>query len=111
MFKRITSASVALVQRLLPDAFIFAVLLTIITFILSLAVTGQSALQLVLHWGNGFWSLLGFTMQMALVLVLGNALASSKPVKKLLVRIAKNRKNTESSNHARILSCRYCLLV
>ncbi|MDO5713266.1 MAG: short-chain fatty acid transporter [Tissierellia bacterium] len=89
MFKKFTSGCVALVQRLLPDAFIFAILLTILTFVLSLITTGQSVLQLVEHWGNGVWSLLPFTMQMALVLVLGNALASSKPVKNLLIRLAK----------------------
>ncbi|MCD1147625.1 short-chain fatty acid transporter [Peptoniphilus sp. KCTC 25270] len=88
MFKRFTAACVSLVQKYLPDAYIFAILLTILTFVLSMISTGQTPLALVQHWGNGFWSLLGFTMQMALVLVLGNALASSKPVKKLLIRIA-----------------------
>lgn len=88
MFKRLTNASVALVQRLLPDAFIFAVLLTILTFVLSMVSTGQGVWAMIGHWGTGFWSLLSFTMQMALVLVLGNALASSKPVKNLLVKIA-----------------------
>lgn len=88
MFKRFTSACVALVQKYLPDAYIFAIILTIITFVLSMITTGQTPMALVGHWGNGFWSLLSFTMQMALVLVLGNALASSKPVKKILVKIA-----------------------
>ncbi|MDO5301153.1 MAG: short-chain fatty acid transporter [Tissierellia bacterium] len=88
MFKKLTNASVALVQRYLPDAYIFAIILTLITFVVSMITTGQGPIALIGHWGNGFWSLLSFTMQMALVLVLGNALASSKPVKKLLVRIA-----------------------
>ena len=88
MFKKFTAGCVSLMQRFLPDAFIFAVLLTILTFVLAFITTGQSLLELVLHWGNGVWSLLSFTMQMALVLVLGNALASSKPVKRLLVKLA-----------------------
>lgn len=41
MFKRLTNASVALVQKYLPDAFIFAVILTILTFVLSFITTGQ----------------------------------------------------------------------
>ncbi|MDO5036756.1 MAG: short-chain fatty acid transporter [Tissierellia bacterium] len=88
MFKRITNGSVALVQRLLPDAFIFAIILSILTLILSMVTTGQSLPALIGHWGTGFWSLLAFSMQMALVLVLGNAFASSKPVKRFLVKIA-----------------------
>lgn len=88
MFKKFTSACVSMVQKYLPDAYIFAIILTILTFILSMITTGQGIPALIGHWGNGFWSLLGFTMQMALVLVLGNALASSRPVKKLLIRIA-----------------------
>lgn len=88
MFKKMTNASVKLVERLLPDAFIFCIILTIVTFILSMISTGQGVMDLVIHWGNGVWGLLGFSMQMALVLVLGNALATSKPVKKLLVNIA-----------------------
>ena len=88
MFKKFTAACVSLVQKYLPDAYIFAIMLTILTFILSMLTTGQGIGALVGHWGTGFWSLLSFTMQMALVLVLGNALASSKPVKNLLVKIA-----------------------
>lgn len=88
MFKRMTQASVRLVERWLPDAFIFAIILTIITFVLSFVTTGQNPIQLVNHWGIGVWNLLAFTMQMALVLVLGNAFASSKPVKKALKSIA-----------------------
>lgn len=89
MFKKLTNASVSLVQKYLPDAFIFAIILTIITFVLSFITTGNTVVELTNHWGNGVFSLLAFTMQMALVLVLGNAFASSGPVKKVLTRIAK----------------------
>ena len=34
--------------------------------------------------GNGFWNLLAFGMQMALIIVTGHALASSPPVKRIL---------------------------
>ena len=89
MFKRLTQASVRLVERWLPDAFIFAIILTIITFVLSMITTGQGPIELINHWGVGVWNLLAFSMQMALVLVLGNAFASSGPIKRLLQRIAR----------------------
>lgn len=88
MFKKITNACVKLVQRFLPDPFIFCIILTIITFVAALPLTGQNPLQMVVHWGNGVWVLLAFSMQMALVLVLGSAMANSPPMKKLLKALA-----------------------
>ena len=39
-------------------------------------------------WGSGVWGLLAFSMQMALVLVLGSALANAPAIKKLIVKLA-----------------------
>lgn len=89
MFKKLTNASVALVQKYLPDAFIFAIILTIVAFVLSFFATGQSVTALITHWGNGVWSLLAFTMQMALVLVLGTVFANAPAIKKMLKGIAR----------------------
>ncbi|UHR02555.1 short-chain fatty acid transporter [Peptoniphilus sp. GNH] len=88
MFKKFTNGCVALVQKLLPDAFIFAIILSIVTFVGAIIATGQGPMEMINHWGKGVWGLLAFTMQMALVLVLGNAFASSAPIKKLLGKIA-----------------------
>lgn len=88
MFKKLTNLSVKLVEKLLPDAFIFCIILTILTFVLGMISTGQGIVEMSTHWGRGVWSLLGFSMQMALVLVLGNALASSRPVKGFLSKVA-----------------------
>ncbi len=88
MFKKITNGCVNLVQRFLPDAFIFCIILTIIVFLGAVGLTGMSPLQVTIAWGGGAWSLLGFSMQMALVLVLGTAFASAPVIKKFLVNIA-----------------------
>lgn len=88
MFKKFTNGCVNLVQNYLPDAFIFAIFLTILTFILGIIFTGQTPLDMIVHWGDGFWNLLAFSMQMALVLVTGHTLASSPPVKKGLRKMA-----------------------
>ncbi|MFO8069357.1 MAG: short-chain fatty acid transporter [Alkalibacterium sp.] len=89
MFKKITKVSVALVKKYLPSAFVFAIALTVIAYITSMLVTGQSFMEMTVHWGDGFWSLLAFTMQMALVLILGNALASAEIITNFLKRIAR----------------------
>lgn len=92
MFRRLTHFFVALVQKYLPDPFLFAVILTIIVFLGGALLTDSSAYQMVQHWGGGFWNLLTFSMQMVLVLVTGHALANSGPVKKVLQTIASTAK-------------------
>lgn len=77
-------ASTMVMKKFLPDAYIFAVILTIIVFVASMIFTKQGFIGLVGHWGKGVWSLLAFSMQMVLVLVTGHVLALSPPFKKLL---------------------------
>lgn len=89
MFKKLTQASVKLVQNYLPDPFLFAVILTLIVFLAGMGVTSQGPIDMIKHWGNGFWSLLAFSMQMALVLVTGHTLASTPIIKKALEALAK----------------------
>lgn len=84
MFRRFTNGCVALVQRYLPDPFLFCIILTTIAFIIAMPLTKQGPMLMVTHWGNGVWSLLTFSMQMALVLVLGSAMATSPPIHKFL---------------------------
>jgi short-chain fatty acids transporter len=85
--QRIAQAMTALAERFLPDAFVFALAATVIVFIAGLAV-GVPALDLVQSWGNGFPDLLAFTMQMALVIVTGYVVASSRPVYRLICAVA-----------------------
>ncbi|HRW25472.1 MAG TPA: TIGR00366 family protein [Spirochaetia bacterium] len=76
-------------KRWIPDAFVFAIILTIIVFALGMIIQGSSFMEMTTYWGGGMWDLLGFSMQMVLVLVLGSALAISKPVHRAMVAIAK----------------------
>ena len=90
MFKKFTNGCVRIVNRWLPDAFLFAVILSIIVYIGAMLATGMGPLKVLSAWGSnsGFWGLLAFSMQMALVLVLGSAMASAKPCKKALRAVA-----------------------
>ncbi|MGP1310773.1 MAG: TIGR00366 family protein, partial [Phycisphaerales bacterium] len=86
-----------------PDPFVLAVLLTILTYLLALFFTspepgspraqGWYAATLLEDWQGGFWSLLGFAMQMCLILVTGHALASSPPIARLLRGLASLPRN------------------
>ena len=86
LLKVLTSFFDRLVQRYLPDAFLFAVLLTFVVFLLGLFFTGSTPIQMVEFWGTGFWDLLAFAMQMSLIVVTGYVLANTPLVKKLLVK-------------------------
>ena len=78
-----------IVQRWLPDAFVIAVILTVVVFLSGIVFEKQSINGMAEYWGNGFWKLLDFSMQMVLILVLGSVLAMSKPLKSVLIAIAK----------------------
>jgi len=65
-------------EKVMPDSFIFAVLLTFIVFILALLVVRASPVKIVESWYRGFWAYLGFSMQMVILLVFGYSLAISR---------------------------------
>ena len=88
MFKKFTNGCVSVMNKYLPDPFLFAIILTFIVFAAGIGMTGQGPLDMMLHWANGFWGLLSFSMQMAMVLVLGNTMASAGVFKKGLRSIA-----------------------
>ena len=80
---------VRLVQRWLPEPFIFAILLTFVAAVIAMPVCHQSPIEVVEHWGGGVWNLLAFAMQMALVLVCGSALAAAPSVKRGITALAR----------------------
>lgn len=80
---------VRLVQRWLPEPFIFAILLTFVAAVLAAVVCHQTPLEVVWNWGGGVWNLLAFAMQMALVLVCGSALAAAPAVKRGVSALAR----------------------
>src|SRR5215213_7827591 len=66
-------------ERWFPDAFVFALAAIVLVFFGGLAI-GVPASKLAFEFGSGFWSLVNFTMQMALVIIAGFVVASSPPV-------------------------------
>ena len=80
---------VRLVQRWLPEPFIFAILLTVVAAVTAMGVCSQSLVEVLEHWGGGVWNLLAFAMQMALVLVCGSALAAAPAIKRGIDALAR----------------------
>ncbi|GAA1424677.1 short-chain fatty acid transporter [Agrococcus citreus] len=76
------------VERWIPSALVFAIILTLIVALLALTVTQTNPVDLVKGWGDGLSGLLAFMTQMALILLLGHMLANTRPVRKLLTRLS-----------------------
>lgn len=72
----------------MPDPFLFCVLLTVLGYLLALGLTPTGPVKLVTQWYDGLWRILPFAMRMILILLTGYALASSRPVRRLLEWIA-----------------------
>jgi short-chain fatty acids transporter len=89
----------AFTERWLPDAFGFVLVGTVLVLILGLA-TGEpllkaaadpdapAAMGMIDAWGAGFWVLIEFTLQMAMIIIGGYAVASSAPVGRLISWLA-----------------------
>lgn len=88
MLKKFSNGCVHMVNRWLPDPFIFCIILSVIVFLGAWPASGSTPIGVIGAWGTGVWALLQFSMQMALVLVLGAALANAPAVKKLIAAIA-----------------------
>ena len=69
-------------ERWFPDAFVFALAAIVLVFIGGM-FAGVTPVTMATEFGNGFWSLVNFTMQMAMVIVGGFVVASSPPIARL----------------------------
>ncbi len=87
-FSRIAVALNDWTQRWVPGAFSIAWILTLLVVGLGVTIGHASLVDCVRSWGDGFWELLPFSMQMCLVMVTGSIVAVSPPVARLLARLA-----------------------
>ena len=86
--KHLTRFSNTIMEKYLPDPYIFVAILTALVMLLGITFTDSSPVDMVVYWGNGIWGLLSFTMQMVVVLAAGHVLANSPVFKKGLSSIA-----------------------
>lgn len=80
-------------SRWVPDAFSIAALLTLVSFVLGMALGGARPAECLRAWGDGVWGLLSFSMQMALVVFSGYLLAMSPALRALLDGLARLPRN------------------
>ena len=85
---RAAIALTAWTEKWIPDAFIFALIATVLVVVAALAWTSATLAQVVDAWGNGFWDLIPFTLQMSLIIITGYVLATSGPMRVAIRAIA-----------------------
>jgi short-chain fatty acids transporter len=78
---------VGFAERWFPDAYVF-VLIAVILVAAGTILHGGSPLAVSRAFGDGFWNLIPFTMQMALVAIGGYVVAMSPPIAAVLRRLA-----------------------
>lgn len=93
-FARVAVRFTTWAERWIPDAFVFALVATflvVIAAVVRLYATkgiGGALVETVTIWGDGFWELLPFTLQMALVIITGYVVATARPVYRVISALA-----------------------
>lgn len=87
---RLGDSAAGWARRIVPDPFVIAIILAVVTLGLGSVAGSQGILDLCASMASGMLEpgLLAFGFQMALILVTGHALASSRSVKGILNRLA-----------------------
>lgn len=78
----------SIIKKYLPDPFLFAVILTLLTVILGVILQQKSPMDMIVYWGQGFWGLLTFAMQMVLILIGGSVVAQAPLIQRFLNRVS-----------------------
>lgn len=76
------------VEKFLPDPLVIAIILTIAVMLSAMIFEGATPFQVLDYWGEGWWSLLEFTMQMTVMLLTGYVLAHAPAIERMLDAIA-----------------------
>ncbi|MGH8178208.1 MAG: short-chain fatty acid transporter [Steroidobacter sp.] len=87
VLERIALRCCAWSERWIPDAYVFAALAVVIVAGIAIAL-GAAPTETAQAFGDGFWSLIPFTMQMSFIIIGGYVVASSPPAARLIGRLA-----------------------
>ncbi|PWG61537.1 short-chain fatty acid transporter [Sediminicurvatus halobius] len=93
MLQTAGAISARISRRIIPNPFVFAIILSAVVYLLGIGLTDSGPFEMVGHWYDGFWNLLTFSMQMVAILLFGYVLASSPPVRAVISRVASVPRN------------------
>ena len=75
-------------ERWVPDSWVVCMILTAIALALAIGGAGAGVEEAILAWGDGVWVLLTLAMQFTIAMVAAHACVSSRPIFRLLDRLA-----------------------
>lgn len=76
-----------IMSRYMPDPLVVAIILTALTILFAMFSQGTAFLDATQYWGDGFWNLLAFTMQMTVILLAGYIMARTPVVDWLMEKL------------------------
>lgn len=88
MLTKLGEKFTSLFLKYMPDAFVFAILLTIAAGLSAFIWMDQNPMDIIVYWYEGFFDLLAFTMQIVLIIITGYSVALSPSIKKGINRLA-----------------------
>ena len=83
-------------ERWFPDAFVF-VAIAVVVVAAAAMINGAPAPVVAKSFGDGFWTLIPFTMQMAFVTIGGYVVATSRPVQRLIDWLAERPRSARGA--------------
>ncbi|WP_224490371.1 short-chain fatty acid transporter [Robertkochia flava] len=89
MIERLGKTFTDIYRRNMPDAFVFALLLTLVCGGAALVLRPVGLMEVVSAWYEGFWMLLEFGMQMVLLVITGYSIALSPFLRKQIDALGK----------------------
>ena len=88
ILEKMSQSFTTVAERWYPDAFIFVILGVIVVAAANFA-TGAAPMDVAKAFGGGFWTLIPFTMQMAMVAISGYIVATSPACSRLINALAR----------------------
>jgi short-chain fatty acids transporter len=96
--RSISGFFVRVFEYAIPDPYIFAVALTLLTALLAfIFAPHHGTIEVLGAWYKGIFDILAFALQMILILVTGYALANSKPIARALEWLASVPRTTKGA--------------
>ncbi len=84
-------------DKVIPDSFVFCIILTLIVFVMGLFLTQAGPMDMVVYWYDGLWQMIAFAFQMSFMLVCAGAAAKAPTIERLLGRIARLPKSRHAA--------------
>ncbi|MFT5249852.1 MAG: short-chain fatty acids transporter [bacterium] len=92
MFEKLGELFSNLFLKFMPNAFVFAILLTFTTALGSFFWLDASILEIIKSWYNGFFDLMEFAMQIVLIIITGFSIALSPLIKRGIDSLSRHLK-------------------